>query len=83
MSKTEIDRLLDQLIVSQEQIDRVVVSQQREIAELRHALAESVKLQSHYAALLNDYDGGKRMQFGTPEAWIERLATVAKDHNRK
>jgi hypothetical protein len=44
--------------------------------ELREALAESLKLQSHYAELLNIYDGGGRMQFATIEAWLERLRFV-------
>jgi len=42
-------------------------------AEHAHALAESVKLQAHYAALLNMHDGGQRMVFPTVEAWLERL----------
>jgi len=41
--------------------------------DLYVALRESVKLQSHYAGLLNGYDGGKRRPFSTPEAWIARL----------
>ena len=40
---------------------------------LRKALEESVKLQAHYAELLNMHDGGKRMIFPTVDAWIERL----------
>ena len=48
------------------------------IARLRHALAESVKLQSHYATLLNAYDGGKRMQFADADAWMARLSGL--DH---
>jgi len=40
--------------------------------ELEEALRESVQLQSHYAELLNMYDGGKRMTF-TVESWIARL----------
>lgn len=40
--------------------------------DISRALGESVKLQSHYAALLNAHDGGKRMTF-TPETWLERL----------
>ena len=43
---------------------------------LRSALRESVKLQSHYAGLLNDYDGGKRRQFVSAEEWIARLASM-------
>jgi hypothetical protein len=48
----------------------------RLIAALRTALDESVKLQSHYALLLNMHDGGKRLQFTSPEKWIERLIVV-------
>jgi hypothetical protein len=44
----------------------------REIV-LMVALTESVKLQSHYAGLLNIYDEGKRLQFADAAAWIERL----------
>jgi hypothetical protein len=42
--------------------------------ELRRALDESVKLQSHYAGLLNMYDGGTRKQFASGQEWMERLA---------
>ena len=37
------------------------------------ALDESLKLQSHYAELLNMYDGGKRRGFKTVGEWIDRL----------
>lgn len=37
------------------------------------ALQESVKLQSHYANVLNMHDGGERRQFGDVEEWINRL----------
>jgi hypothetical protein len=37
------------------------------------ALDESLKLQSHYAALLNMHDGGQRKGFANAEEWIERL----------
>lgn len=40
---------------------------------LRWALERSLCFQSHYAGLLNQYDGGKRMKFETVDAWIERL----------
>ena len=46
------------------------------IARLRRALEESVELQSHYAKLLNMYDGGKRTQFDSADAWIKRLADL-------
>lgn len=44
--------------------------------ELRKALEESVKLQSHYAELLNGYDGGSRMTFKSAEEWIARLIAL-------
>lgn len=40
---------------------------------LRIALEESLKLQSHYAELLNMHDGGQRVSFHSVEAWLERL----------
>jgi hypothetical protein len=43
------------------------------MSELMRALEESVKLQSHYAHLLNDYDVGRRMTFPNARAWIDRL----------
>ena len=44
-----------------------------EIDRLRQALKESVKLQSHYADLLNMHDGGQRIRFADADAWIRRL----------
>jgi hypothetical protein len=41
--------------------------------ELRIALEESVKLQSHYAVNLNLWDGGERIGFKDADAWISRL----------
>ena len=41
--------------------------------ELLIALRQSVKLQSHYASLLNMHDGGERVGFKDAEAWIARL----------
>lgn len=43
------------------------------VTELRIALDESVKLQSHYAKLLNAHDGGGRAGFENAAAWIARL----------
>lgn len=47
-------------------------------ATLRTALEESIKLQSHYARLLNMYDGGDRLSFPNAEAWIRRLVECGK-----
>lgn len=48
--------------------------------ELAEALAESVELQSHYAALLNLLDGGKRAAFADVDAWIQRLRDLKQDN---
>lgn len=48
------------------------------IASITLALEESVKLQSHYAELLNMYDGGKRIGFVSAAVWIERLKECGK-----
>jgi hypothetical protein len=40
---------------------------------LKDALEESVRLQSHYAELLNTYDGGERLTFVDGEAWMARI----------
>lgn len=50
-----------------------VLAMTDEIERLRRALDESVKLQSHYAKLLNIHDGGERMQFTDREEWLRRL----------
>lgn len=48
------------------------------IRELKIALEESVKLQAHYAELLNMHDGGERMIFKSVKEWIERLQEIGK-----
>jgi hypothetical protein len=40
------------------------------------ALEESVKLQGHYAQLLNAHDAGERKIFTTANDWIARLAEL-------
>jgi hypothetical protein len=43
------------------------------VRELERALEESIKLQSHYAELLNMHDGGHRKIFKNKEEWLNRL----------
>ena len=45
-------------------------------AELRRALKRSLRLQAHYAMLLNMYDGGQRMIFTEIDQWLARLREV-------
>jgi hypothetical protein len=47
-----------------------------EITIVWRALEESIRLQSHYAALLNMHDGGKRTPFADAAAWIARLKAM-------
>ncbi len=49
-----------------------------DVTTLEDALERSVKLQSHYAALLNAYDGGQRMTFRNADEWLARLDVVNK-----
>ena len=42
------------------------------------ALGESVKLQTHYASLLNMYDKGERIEFENVDKWLERLNYLGK-----
>ena len=46
------------------------------VATLEIALREALRLQSHYAQLLNDWDGGKRRTFYSPDEWLDRLREV-------
>jgi len=50
--------------------------------ELWNALEESVKLQSHYANLINMHDGGQRMQFKDAKEWLLRIRKVEKEQEK-
>jgi hypothetical protein len=41
--------------------------------EIYYALEESVKLQAHYAELLNMHDGGQRIIFKDVKEWLLKL----------
>jgi len=51
--------------------------------ELMVALTESVKLQSHYAKLLNMYDGGERRIFKSADEWVNRLRDIGGVNGKK
>jgi hypothetical protein len=46
------------------------------IENLEKALSESLKLQKHYAELLNCYDGGERITFDSIDEWLKRLEKI-------
>lgn len=46
------------------------------VEDLKTALAESLKLQAHYAKLLNLHDGGQRRLFPDADSWIARLHEI-------
>jgi hypothetical protein len=52
------------------------------LAELQDALEGSVNLQAHYAALLNQHDGGERTVFTDVKHWMARLRELD-EHARK
>lgn len=41
------------------------------------ALRESLKLQAHYARLLNDWDGGRRHIFKSVGEWLRKLELIS------
>jgi len=43
------------------------------LQRMKYLLNQSLKLQSHYAELLNINDGGTRLQFPTIESWKLRV----------
>jgi len=43
------------------------------LERMKYLLKRSLKLQSHYAELLNINDGGTRLQFPTIESWELQL----------
>ena len=61
----------DELLGLRAKAEQVLLA---EAERLREALEASVKLQSHYANLLNMHDGGERIGFKNADAWLERLA---------
>lgn len=55
------------------ELHRTARTQEAVIERLVSALDQSLKLQSHYAKLLNMHDGGARLEFADTEAWLKRL----------
>lgn len=51
-------------------------AERRWVRILMIALEESVRLQSHYAELLNMHDDGERLEFSCGRDWLERLAVT-------
>lgn len=49
-----------------------------EVRDILDAFEELVRLQSHYATLLNMYDGGERHEFVSTKEWFDRLAELRK-----
>lgn len=47
-----------------------------EKAELYKALEESLRIQSHYAKLLNMYNGGQRLKFDSVLNFVLRLRSL-------
>ncbi len=87
MKKDEINMLLERFDETESALHRAIVAQLiQDRLVLVTALKESVNLQSHYAGLLNIYDGGERIGFVDAQAWIDRLVECKKippDHGCK
>ena len=87
MTEQQINFLLEKFDQTEPSLKRRIVA--RFVYQhkcLLDALRESVKLQTHYAELLNMHDGGKRMAFTDAVAWMDRLAALGQipaDHGIK
>ena len=80
-AKAEIQRLHGEVaeLLAMRDADALIISQAgRDITNLKAALEESVKLQAHYAKLLNMHDGGQRIQFKSADEWLARLERIEK-----
>lgn len=79
-------RECNEAAVRQEQINRNECNRLRlelgehiiDLAEHIIALEESVRLQTHYAKLINMHDGGERRGFLDGAAWMDRLRETGK-----
>jgi hypothetical protein len=79
LTAAQIDMLLELFDRSSPVMQRRIVAKlvfDRE--RMSNALDEAMKLQTHYAELLNNYDGGKRVGFQSGEAWMDRLEECGK-----
>ena len=68
--------------IFKEGVEEVAAMAETEMKLLRSALTESVRLQSHYAKLLNGYDDGERMTFADVDEWMERLKEIGLSDGR-
>ena len=68
-----LDKATSDLAAAEAERDQL----REQLAAAKDALEKSVELQSHYATLLNGYDGGERMKFTSGQEWIDRLAKLA------
>lgn len=79
MTDSEIDIILEQYDRTEPDLQRRIVAQfVADRLALAMALEESVRLQSHYARLLNNFDGGYRHEFKDAQEWLGRLAEIKK-----
>lgn len=68
-----LDRVRKEQEIRAQRFQQENVQLKADLAFVREALEESVKLQSHYAELLNMHDGGARLTFADAQAWMDRL----------
>ncbi len=76
----EVKAERDSLQVRFDSMDNVCTEQRKraeraeaDVDRMTHGLDELVKLQAHYAKLLNEFDGGERIAFTSADEWLKRL----------
>jgi len=83
MTDEEVDALLERYDQTAPDLQRKIVAHLvSEYQCLATALAEMVKLQAHYAKLLNEYDQGERVSFPDAQTWLDRMADLGKIPHR-
>ncbi len=79
LTNDQIDFILERFDQTEPALQRRIVARFiQDRSALAVAMIESVKLQTHYAQLLNQYDGGDRTRFEDPQDWLDRMAELDK-----
>ena len=79
LTNVQINDILERYDLTDPELQRrILIKFVEDRANLAVALEESVKLQAHYAKLLNQYDGGERLAFENAQEWLDRMVELCK-----
>ena len=78
----EMEEIARSLEGQQGDSDIVIDNLHTKLDRLQRGLDLLIPLQRHYAKLLNQWDGGKRIEFQSSDQWLDRLDTIEKEKRR-